>query len=346
MEYDPEPQDGNLLGVAPDLASYSGSGSIGSGGYHADWDLNFDGTVNASDTDLMAAQGARTTALRAGWISDPRAASAGPDNSIGYCGYVFNPERDDYTVRFRVYAPELGRWRTRDPIGYRGGGNLYGYVGSQPAKWLDPMGLQPQLPFNPDAGGTTDPRDDPNKGCGIKYGRNPGLTGHAWITIDDPAAGRPQHFGYWPGPASDPSKARVGKDYPGFIYDPTYEGPWDPDDPNSHVMPFDDPRGANPDPGAAIRNTRPKIPYIEDGKIKYHPGRLPGGSPTGQSDCAKVRACVIAEMRKLARDDWNLTKNNCRDAAVAALERCGLSVEPADSGPSYQPSHSQPGRLH
>lgn len=129
------------MGVAPDLASYSGSGSIGSGGYHADWDLNFDGTVDASDTDLMAAQGARTTALRAGWISDPRAASTGPDNSIGYCGYVFNPERDDYTVRFRVYAPELGRWRTRDPIGYVDGTNLYQYAASSPVVFADPSGL-------------------------------------------------------------------------------------------------------------------------------------------------------------------------------------------------------------
>ncbi len=144
------------MGVAPDLASYSGSGSIGSGGYHADWDLNFDGTVDASDTDLMAAQGARTTALRAGWISDPRAASTGPDNSIGYCGYVFNPERDDYTVRFRVYAPELGRWRTTDPIGYADGGNLYEYVGSQPMRRLDPMGLAPV----PDWKGNPGPGND------------------------------------------------------------------------------------------------------------------------------------------------------------------------------------------
>ena len=89
----------------------------------------------------MAAQGARTTALRAGWISDPRATSTDPDNSIGYCGYVFNPERDDYTVRFRVYAPELGRWRTRDPIGYVDGSSMYEYTSSSPIRFLDPSGL-------------------------------------------------------------------------------------------------------------------------------------------------------------------------------------------------------------
>jgi hypothetical protein len=40
------------------------------------------------------------------------------------------------------YAPNLGRWVSRDPIGYQGGGNnLYEYVGNHPVIAVDPSGL-------------------------------------------------------------------------------------------------------------------------------------------------------------------------------------------------------------
>jgi RHS repeat-associated protein len=66
--------------------------------------------------------------------------SAGPDNQIGYCGYVFNPETDDYTVRFRHYDPEIGRWLERDPAGYVDGSSLYEYAMSEPVDQIDPFG--------------------------------------------------------------------------------------------------------------------------------------------------------------------------------------------------------------
>ena len=40
----------------------------------------------------------------------------------------------------RYYDPAEGRFLTRDPIGYAGGMNLYGYVGNNPANAADPLG--------------------------------------------------------------------------------------------------------------------------------------------------------------------------------------------------------------
>ncbi|MGL4422870.1 MAG: RHS repeat domain-containing protein, partial [Gemmataceae bacterium] len=46
-----------------------------------------------------------------------------------------------YHFRHREYSPTLGRWVTMDPIGYQAGDvNLYGYVGSNPIIYVDPLG--------------------------------------------------------------------------------------------------------------------------------------------------------------------------------------------------------------
>ena len=42
---------------------------------------------------------------------------------------------------YRYYSSELGRWTTRDPIGERGGINLYGFVGNNPTTLYDLLGL-------------------------------------------------------------------------------------------------------------------------------------------------------------------------------------------------------------
>ena len=41
----------------------------------------------------------------------------------------------------RYYEPHLGRFVTRDPLGYEGGINLYAYCGNNPVNAVDPSGL-------------------------------------------------------------------------------------------------------------------------------------------------------------------------------------------------------------
>ena len=57
-------------------------------------------------------------------------------------GYYRDGESGFYLCGFRYYDPSAGRWITRDPIGFAGGANLYGYVGNDPVNFVDPSGLQ------------------------------------------------------------------------------------------------------------------------------------------------------------------------------------------------------------
>ncbi len=59
----------------------------------------------------------------------------------GGSGYNADAETQNYYVRNRYYAAHLGRWLTRDPIGYQGGINLYDYVQSSPVGNVDAEGL-------------------------------------------------------------------------------------------------------------------------------------------------------------------------------------------------------------
>ena len=51
---------------------------------------------------------------------------------------------------YRYYDPETGRYITSDPIGLAGGINTYAYVGNNPLKYIDPLGL-----FEVRVGGTS-----------------------------------------------------------------------------------------------------------------------------------------------------------------------------------------------
>lgn len=60
-----------------------------------------------------------------------------------YAGGLY--DSDTKLIRFgaRDYDPTIGRWTTKDPIGFAGGDtNLYAYVGGNPMSYSDPRGLK------------------------------------------------------------------------------------------------------------------------------------------------------------------------------------------------------------
>ena len=132
-------------------AQFGGSG-IGPGPASADRDRS--GAVDVGDLfDFLDAWFADFPVggpgAPEGWISRKEVPPSmgvqdgplGPDNPVGYCGYIHNPETGDYTVRFRHYSPRLGRWLEPDPVGYFDGPNRASYVNGLVTMATDAMGL-------------------------------------------------------------------------------------------------------------------------------------------------------------------------------------------------------------
>jgi RHS repeat-associated protein len=66
------------------------------------------------------------------WRDDEQAA-AGQSGAIADEGL--------YYYGHRYFSPSLGRWISRDPIGEKGGKNLYAFVKNDPVNDVDPLGL-------------------------------------------------------------------------------------------------------------------------------------------------------------------------------------------------------------
>ncbi|WP_175816324.1 RHS repeat domain-containing protein [Burkholderia diffusa] len=61
-------------------------------------------------------------------------------NPIRFQGQYHDHESGLQYNRYRYYDPEVGRFVSKDPIGYAGGLNSYQYA-PNPVEWIDPLGL-------------------------------------------------------------------------------------------------------------------------------------------------------------------------------------------------------------
>ncbi len=62
---------------------------------------------------------------------------------FGFAGGLYDPQTGLTRFGARDYDPEVGRWTSKDPIGFAGGSvGLFEYVGNNPVNLIDPSGLQ------------------------------------------------------------------------------------------------------------------------------------------------------------------------------------------------------------
>ncbi len=62
-------------------------------------------------------------------------------NPFRYTGRRFDEESGNYYYRRRYYDPHIGRFLSRDPIGYADSLNAYSYTRNNPINYIDPNGL-------------------------------------------------------------------------------------------------------------------------------------------------------------------------------------------------------------
>jgi RHS repeat-associated protein len=82
--------------------------------------------------------------------------------AFAYTGQRIDAETSGlHYYRARMYSATWGRFLQPDPIGYRGGANVYVYVSNDPLNLVDPLGLAPDSPST-STNETADAQQQPN----------------------------------------------------------------------------------------------------------------------------------------------------------------------------------------
>lgn len=124
---------------------------------------------------------------------------------------VCRPHHYRWVINYYTYRyldSMTGRWLSRDPIGERGGRNLYGFVFNKPITWFDDLGAMPRpggvgtpdLPSIPSAPGgiTTTPKPPESPASAFHHYGNwggPGWASGGWRPEDGPLP-KPGEPGY------------------------------------------------------------------------------------------------------------------------------------------------------
>ena len=103
---------------------------------------------------LTNASGAATTRYAYAPYGATTPSGAASDNPYQFTGRQ-NDGNGLYYYRARYYNPAIGRFISEDPIGLRGGGNLYGYAAQSPVRFRDSRGKKTVVVINNNVG------DDP-----------------------------------------------------------------------------------------------------------------------------------------------------------------------------------------
>ena len=115
------------------------------------------------------------------------------ESDFGYAGYYNYETTNQYLTWYRVYDPNLGRWLSSDPLGELEGPNLYNYVDSNPLNWIDPFGLCPTTPPDPNNTKTRIP---------VPHGK----PGSKWVKV--PGSGK-DGYSKWVGQNPDGSQVKT-----------------------------------------------------------------------------------------------------------------------------------------
>ncbi|MBK6686384.1 MAG: RHS repeat protein [Deltaproteobacteria bacterium] len=96
--------------------------------------------------EVVAMNGTTTTfvATYGPWGTQGQLGGAGPAADDAFGGHYRHAPSESLAPLLRAYSPALGRWTSRDPLGWVGGIAVYQFARNSPTTYVDPDGLMPK----------------------------------------------------------------------------------------------------------------------------------------------------------------------------------------------------------